>query len=159
MEDELDVIQQVGLAEHEEMNQLLRRALSLYSSMGKRATFAVEKLLRRDTAEALDMKRAGFVYFLMYNREMQQAACAGRFGDRNYHPMEPDHLRQFIEKLAEVRRDYVCRIPGPEPGNRPQDTARRFMDVVRASVESGGVRGCVEMDNTLRTTIDESWSG
>ena len=154
---ELDVVQQTGQADHAEMNALLRSSLDLYQSMGKRATLAVEKLVRRDTDEALDLKRAGFIYFLLYSRDMQQAACDGRYGDRRYHSIEPEHLRKFVEKLAEVRRDYVCRIPSSEPGSRPQDTARRFMDVVRSAIERGGVLGCVERDDAVRTTIDAPW--
>ncbi len=157
MEGELDVVQQVGLAKHDEMDALLRSATELYSSMGKRAKFAVEKLLRLDTSEALEMKRAGFIYFLLYSKDMQEAARAGRFGDQQYYPVEAEHLQQFVQKMAEARQDYVCRIPSSDKGSRPEDTAKRFMDVVRSSSERGGVRGCVERDDTIRTSIDEPW--
>lgn len=155
MECELDVMQQVGLAGHAEMAVLLGETVRLYSALGKRTTARIRSLVLLKTDEALSMKRACFVYLLYYDRSMQEAACAGRFGERRYYPIEPDHLRQFLGKLTEARRDYVCRIPGEREGTRPQDTARRFMDVVRGAVERGGVRGCVGRDDTIRTTIDE----
>lgn len=155
-ECQLDIVQQVGQAGHEEMNSILSETTTrLFSSMGKRATHAVDRLCKRSTPEALALKQAGFIYFMLHSAGIAAAACVGRVGSRTYEPIDEQDLAAFVLSLRTVRRNYVCQLPGTTEGTRPSDTARAFMDTIRSMVEKGGVHGYVERLTTEAEAAEE----
>ncbi len=146
MENEFDVVQYVGLAGHEDMNELLGAIRDrLFPEMGKKAIFSTSKLMERTSDASLCMKRAGFVYFMMGSPRLQQAACEGRIAGRRYHPIDVPDMCKFVKGMQATRRHYVCQLPDiTKEKNKPSTQAKVFMDAIRAAVERGGIKGYAE---------------
>lgn len=144
-EAELDVVQQVMLAEQDEAKAIFQWALDQLPTYGAENTASVRQLLAMPHSRASRaLFRAGFLFILANSKTIRSEASSGFVANRIYHRIPEAAMHRFFacEPVDTARRQYVIVTEGT--GQSSDTEAARsvlFVNRVRNMVQKGGVEG------------------